>query len=88
MIWSLIFRVIGNPLGVALIGAAAAFGAFHGGKMIGRAEGVAEQKAAQAEADARQGAAIRERVRDALQELGADASDDDVDRILRGLAGQ
>lgn len=88
MIWALIFRVIGNPLGVAVIGVVASFAAFHTGKVIGHAQGVAEQEAAQAAADAEASAEIRERVQNALREIGVRHTDDDVDSILRGLASE
>jgi hypothetical protein len=85
MIW---LKLITNPIAVAVLGLAVSFGAFQAGQWLGHRAGVAEQKAAQVAVDAEQSAAIRERVQDALREAGADATDDDVDRFLRGLAGQ
>lgn len=83
----LVLRFLSNPLAVGVIGIAAALGAYQVGKTIGHAQGVAQQIADQAAADLEQQQEIRERVRDALDQAGAGSSDDDIDRILRGLAG-
>lgn len=82
MIW------LRNPLIVAGVGIAATIVAFYTGRMIGHAQGVAHQKSVQVEIDRKRANEIRERVVDALDEMGATASDDDVDRLLRELSGE
>ena len=85
-------RLLGNPIGLLIIGNIAVigggFGLWHVAKSSGYNEGVAAQIEAQAAADQEQGDAIRERVKDAIQQMGVDVSDTDVDSILRELAGQ
>lgn len=76
-----------NPIAIAALGAVAAFGSYHVGKVNGYYEGRAAQKDAQAAADARASEEIRERIKDALEEIGTDTSDSNVDSILRQLAG-
>jgi hypothetical protein len=85
--WGIALRVASSPVGVAVIGVAATFGAYHLGERIGYDRGVDDQIAEQEAANEAQSAAIRERVRDVLDEIGADYSDDDVDSFLRDLAG-
>lgn len=80
-------RFFVSPLGVAAIGLAVSAGAYKVGNMIGFSAGEAAQVVKQAEADAEAADRIKERVKDALEEIGADADPDSVDRILRGLAG-
>lgn len=83
---------LGHPIPLLLIAnvvvIAGAFGLWHVGQWVGYAEGVEAQKQLQAEADQQQGDQIRERVKDALDEMGVGFDDADVDSILRGLAGQ
>lgn len=80
-------KLLTNPLAVAAAGAAFTVAGYHLGRSQGYDLGQANAKADQIVADAEASAIIRERVRDALQDIGADASDDDIDNILRGLAG-
>lgn len=80
-------QVATQPLGVALIGFTATVAAYNVGLAIGHDRGTEQAEAEQRAANAEQAAQIRERVRDALDEAGADHSDANVDRLLRGLAG-
>lgn len=82
-----ILQVATNPLAVAAIGLVATFGAWNAGQWVGHARGVADQEAKQLAANVAASNEIRERVKDALSEIGADATDDDIDDILRRLAG-
>lgn len=87
-----IIRLFSHPIGAVLIGCmftvVMGLALWHGGKWVGYHEGVAAQMAEQAKADKEQGEVIRERVKDAIDQMGVNISDDDVDDILRGLAGQ
>ncbi len=77
---------VGTPVGAVLLGAATTFGGFQVGKLVGYAQGEAAAQVEQAEINAEQAAIIQERVRNALDQIGADVGDDDIQRILRGLA--
>lgn len=81
-------RFIANPLGVAAIGLVTTFGAYKAGVMIGDGRGFDRARLEQSAIDAKESAAIRERVKNALKKIGADHNSDDVDDILRGLAGK
>jgi hypothetical protein len=80
-------RFLTNPLAVAALGFVSTVGAYNVGLIVGDKRGTAEAEARQEAVNAEQAAEIRERVRDVLDEIGASFADDDVDRILRGLAG-
>jgi hypothetical protein len=80
-------RLIVNPVAVGALGFVATVGAYNVGLIVGDRRGTAEAEARQEAANAEQAEEIRERVRSVLDQIGASFGDDDVDSILRGLAG-
>lgn len=81
-------RLATNPVAIWALLFVATGSAFKAGSWVGYSEGKAEQKAAQAAKDAAQSMQTVGRVRDALDQINADTSDDAVNSVLRGLSGQ
>lgn len=80
-------RFASSPLGMAVIAIVIIGGAYGLGQKRGFDRGEAAQIEKQEEADAAEIAEQEGRIRDVLEDLGLDASDDDIDRVLQQLSG-
>ena len=72
-------------LTIAVVGIVLAFGL---GRWQGYVQGEASFEAKQLKADEDERAEIRERIKNALDEIGRNPTDDDIERVLRKLAGE
>ena len=84
----MIMKFLLSKMGMAAAGLAAVFLAWQVGSMVGYREGTADAKLKQFEANVAAEATIKERIKNALDEIGADTSDVAIDSVLRDLAGQ
>jgi len=79
-----LFNPMAMKIGLVVIALALMVGSYKAGYNHAQSALVAKQL----KADAEESAKIRERIENALEKIGVDPSDDDVERLLRELAGE
>jgi len=77
-----------RPAGMIGIGVLATFAAYQVGNWIGQSKGRSACELEQMQANEEERLEIRERIQDALDEIGHNPTNDDIDRVLRELTGQ
>lgn len=85
--WAIAIRFFTSRVGIAAVGLVATVASYNVGSWQGERAGRDAARIEQLKANDEAREVIRERIRNALDDAGADDSPDAVDRLLEGLSG-